>query len=63
MFQKINKKLLITFLLIIIIAIIAFIIYLNNRIVDDNSGFTLKSNLKTEVYLYIYIKAHLATYF
>ena len=50
MFQKINKKLLITFLLIIIIAIIAFIIYLNNRIVDDNSGFTIKSNLKTEVY-------------
>ena len=35
---------------ILIIGITILIIYLNNRVVDDNSGFTLKENLKTEIY-------------
>ena len=50
--RKINKKKVIIFvvLLLIITLITAFIIYLNVRIVDDNSGFTLKEDLKTEVY-------------
>ncbi len=50
--RKINKKKVIIFvvLLLIITLITALIIYLNVRIVDDNSGFTLKENLKTEVY-------------
>ncbi len=59
MSKKINKKIILIFLLIIIIAIIAFIIYLNNRIVDDNSGFTLKNNLKTEVYTKINIEDYI----
>lgn len=52
MSRKVSKKKIIIFIIIllIIIAIISLIIYLNNRIVDDNSGFTLKSDLKTEVY-------------
>ena len=37
-------------ILILIIGITILVIYLNNRIVDDNSGFTLKEDLKTEVY-------------
>ena len=37
-------------ILILIIGITILIIYLNNRVVDDNSGFTLKENLKTEIY-------------
>ena len=52
MTRKISKKKVIIFIIIllIIIATIGLIIYLNNRIVDDNSGFTLKRGLKTEVY-------------
>ena len=52
MTRKISKKRVIIFIIIllIIIATIGLIIYLNNRIVDDNSGFTLKRGLKTEVY-------------
>ena len=52
MSRKVSKKKVIIFIIIllIIIAIVGLIIYLNNRIIDDNSGFTLKSNLKTEVY-------------
>lgn len=47
--KKPNKKI-VLIIIILIIAIIGLIIYLNNRIVDDNSGFTLKENLKTEIY-------------
>ena len=36
--------------LIIIIIVIGFIIYFNNRIVVDNSGFTLKDDLTVNVY-------------
>ena len=50
--RKLNKKRLIIaiILLLLIIGIIATIIYLNVRIVDDNSGFTLKEDLTAEVY-------------
>lgn len=63
MSRKVSKKKIIIFIIIllIIIAIIGLIIYLNNRIVDDNSGFTLKSNLKTEVYTKANIEDYIDT--
>lgn len=45
-----KKVLIFSIFIIIILLVIALVIYLNNRIVDDNSGFTLKDNLKAEVY-------------
>lgn len=63
MSKRISKKKLIIFIIIllIIIAIIGLIIYLNNRIVDDNSGFTLKSDLKTEIYTKANIEDYIET--
>ena len=63
MSRNVSKKKVIIFIIIllIIIAIIGLIIYLNNRIVDDNSGFTLKSNLKTEVYTKANIEDYIET--
>lgn len=63
MSRNVSKKKVIIFIIIllIIIAIIGLIIYLNNRIVDDNSGFTLKSNLKTEVYTEANIEDYIDT--
>lgn len=63
MSKRISKKKLIIFIIIllIIIATIGLIIYLNNRIVDDNSGFTLKSDLKTEVYTKANIEDYIET--
>ena len=50
--RRISKKRVIIaiVILMLLIGIISFIIYLNVRIVDDNSGFTLKEDLTTEVY-------------
>lgn len=50
--RKLSKKkiIILAVILVIILLIIALVIYLNTRIVDDNSGFTLKDNLKAEVY-------------
>lgn len=45
-----KKVRIIIVIIILLIIIMGIIIYLNNRIIDDNSGFTLKNNLKTEVY-------------
>ena len=54
-----SKKIkIIIFIIILIIALASLIIYLNNRIVDDNSGFTLKEDLTLEVYT----KANLEDY-
>ena len=63
MTRKISKKRVIIFIIIllIIIATIGLIIYLNNRIVDDNSGFTLKRGLKTEVYTKANIEDYIET--
>ena len=63
MSRKVSKKKVIIFIIIllIIIAIIGLIIYLNNRIVDDNSGFTLKRGLKTEVYTKANIEDYIDT--
>ncbi len=63
MSKRISKKKLIMFIIIllIIIATIGLIIYLNNRIVDDNSGFTLKRGLKTEVYTKANIEDYIET--
>ena len=63
MSRKVSKKKVIIFIIIllIIIAIIGLIIYLNNRIVDDNSGFTLKSDLKTEIYTEANIEDYIDT--
>ena len=63
MSKRISKKKLIIFIIIllIIIATIGLIIYLNNRIVDDNSGFTLKRGLKTEVYTKANIEDYIET--
>ena len=63
MSKRISKKKLIIFIIIllIIIATIGLIIYLNNRIVDDNSGFTLKRGLKTEVYTKVNIEDYIET--
>lgn len=63
MSRNVSKKKVIIFIIIllIIIAIIGLIIYLNNRIVDDNSGFTLKSDLKTEVYTKANIEDYIET--
>ena len=63
MTKKISKKKVIIFIIIllIIIATIGLIIYLNNRIVDDNSGFTLKRGLKTEVYTKANIEDYIET--
>ena len=63
MSKRISKKKLIIFIIIllIIIATIGLIIYLNNRIVDDNSGFTLKRGLKTEVYTEANIEDYIET--
>lgn len=63
MSRKVSKKKVIIFItiLLIIIATIGLIIYLNNRIVDDNSGFTLKSDLKTEVYTKANIEDYIET--
>ena len=61
--RKINKKKVIIFvvLLLIITLITALIIYLNVRIVDDNSGFTLKDGLTTEVYTKASIENYIDT--
>ena len=48
--EKNKKRNIIVILIITIIIVTLLLIYLNNRIVDDNSGFTLKKNLKAEVY-------------
>ncbi len=56
-----KKILIITACLLISIIIIPFIIYLNIRIVDDNSGFTLKNNLTAEVYTKTNIKDYIKT--
>lgn len=63
MTRKISKKKVIIFIIIllIIIATMGLIIYLNNRIVDDNSGFTLKRGLKTEVYTKANIEDYIET--
>ena len=54
-----SKKIkIIIFIIILIIALASLIIYLNNRIIDDNSGFTLKEDLTLEVYT----KANLEDY-
>ena len=61
--RKLSKKKIITFiiLLLVIALITAFIIYLNVRIVDDNSGFTLKEDLTAEVYTKANIKDFIKT--
>ena len=46
----INKKILVLFLVIFITSFIFLAIYLNVRIVDDNTGFILKDNLDVSVY-------------
>ena len=46
----INKKILVLFLVIFITSFISIAIYLNVRIVDDNTGFILKDNLDVSVY-------------
>ena len=46
----INKKILVLFLVIFITSFISLAIYLNVRIVDDNTGFILKDNLDISVY-------------
>ncbi len=46
----INKKILVLFLVIFITSFISITIYLNVRIVDDNTGFILKDNLDVSVY-------------
>ncbi len=46
----INKKILVLFLVIFITSFISLAIYLNVRIVDDNTGFILKDNLDVSVY-------------
>lgn len=48
--KKFNKIIITIVIILIILIITSLVIYLNNRIVDDNSGFTLKENLQTEVY-------------
>ena len=45
-----NKKIIILISIILIITVTILFLYLNNRIVDDNTGFTLKENLQTEIY-------------
>lgn len=46
-----KKKIIIGLIIVIVLISITFlVIYLNNRIVDDNSGFTLKDDLTAEVY-------------
>ena len=46
-----KKKIIIGLIIVIVlISITVLVIYLNNRIVDDNSGFTLKDDLTAEVY-------------
>ena len=61
--RKLSKKKIIIFiiLLLVIALITAFIIYLNVRIVDDNSGFTLKDDLTAEVYTKANIKDFIKT--
>ena len=61
--RKLSKKKIIIFiiLLLVIALITAFIIYLNVRIVDDNSGFTLKNDLTAEVYTKANIKDFIKT--
>ncbi len=60
--KKINKKIIIISLIILIIIFITIlIIYLNNRIVDDNTGFTLNENLQTEIYTKANIKDYINT--
>ena len=61
--RKISKKKIIIFiiLLLIIALITAFIIYLNVRIVDDNSGFTLKDDMTAEVYTKANLKDYIDT--
>ncbi len=49
MFKRINKKV-IFIILLVIISVISLVIYLNNKVVDDNSGFTLKKDLQAEIY-------------
>ncbi len=51
--RVINKRklvILIISIFIILSLVISIIIYLNNRIIDDNSGFVLKDDLTVEVY-------------
>ena len=63
MSKKNNKKkiIIVIFILFIIAIITAFIIYLNNRIVDDNSGFTLKDDLTSEIYVETNIEDYINT--
>ena len=56
-----NKKKIIIIIIVLIIAITLLLIYLNNRIIDDNSGFTLKDNLKAEVYTKANIQDYIKT--
>ena len=52
-----KKKVIIEIIVFLIIAlIIVFLIYLNVRIVDDNSGFTLKDDLTVNVYSDVKVK-------
>ena len=59
--RRISKKKLIIAIVILIslIGIISFIIYLNVRIINDNSGFTLKDNLRAEVYSDVKVKDYI----
>ncbi len=57
-----KKKVIIEIIVFLIIAlIIVFLIYLNVRIVDDNSGFTLKDDLTAEVYSDVKVKDYIDT--
>ena len=57
-----KKKVIIEIIVFLIIAlIIVFVIYLNVRIVDDNSGFTLKDDLTAEVYSDVKVKDYIDT--
>lgn len=57
-----KKKVIIGIIVFLIIAlIIVFLIYLNVRIVDDNSGFTLKDDLTAEVYSDVKVKDYIDT--
>ncbi len=57
--MKKNSKKIIFIIVIIIVISITLILYLNNRIVDDNSGFTLKNDLTAEVYTNIDVKDYI----
>ncbi len=54
--RVINKKKLAILIAIILVLLISIIIYLNTRIIEDNSGFTLKDVLNIEVYSDVQVK-------